>query len=122
MYVKAYVKRGKSDAIDAEVICDLVPRPNMRFIAIKTVEQQCLLPLHRAHDPLVSQKTRLFIGLRRVVAEFGVYIPRGLARVVGCVEDITFGEVLYLAKLPLARRTDPPRSEKAALFLEGVPV
>jgi hypothetical protein len=51
IYVKPYVKRGKSDAIDAEAICEAVTRPTMRFVAIKTVEQQALLSLHRARAP-----------------------------------------------------------------------
>ena len=96
MYVKPYVKRGKSDAIDAEAICEAVTRPTMRFVAIKTVEQQALLSLHRARDLLVRQRTQLINGLRGLVAEFGVYIPRGLARVIGFAEDITLGEVLDL--------------------------
>ena len=64
MYVKPYVKRGKSDAIDAEAICEAVTRPTMRFVAIKTVEQQALLSLHRARDLLVRQRTQLINGLR----------------------------------------------------------
>lgn len=96
MYVKPYVKRGKSDAIDAEAICEAVTRPTMRFVAIKTVEQQSLLSLHRARDLLVRQRTQLINGLRGLVAEFGIYIPRGLARVIGFAEDITLGEVLDL--------------------------
>ena len=96
MYVKPYVKRGKSDAIDAEAIFEAVTRPTMRFVAIKTVEQQALLSLHRARDLLVRQRTQLINGLRGLVAEFGVYIPRGLARVIGFAEDITLGEVLDL--------------------------
>lgn len=53
MYVKPYVKRGKSDAIDAEAICEAVTRPTMRFVEIKTVEQQALLSLHRARSWLM---------------------------------------------------------------------
>jgi transposase len=96
MYVKPYVKRGKSDAIDAEAICEAVTRPTMRFVAIKTVEQQSLLSLHRARDLLVRQRTQLINHLRGLVAEFGIFIPRGLARVTGFAEDITLGEVLDL--------------------------
>ena len=73
IYVKPYVKRGKSDAIDAEAICEAVTRPTMRFVAIKTVEQQSLLSLHRARDLLVRQRTQLINGLRGMVAEFGIY-------------------------------------------------
>ncbi len=55
----------------------------MRFVAVKTVEQQSLLSRHRARGLLVRQRTQLINGLRGLVAEFGVYIPRGLARVIG---------------------------------------
>lgn len=96
MYVKPYVKCGKSDAIDAEAICEAVTRPTMRFVAIKTVEQQSLLSLHRARDLLVRQRTQLIKGLCGLVAEFGIYIPRALARVIGFAEDVTLGEVLDL--------------------------
>ena len=71
-------------------------RPTMRFVATKTVEQQSLLSLHRARDLLVRQRAQLINGLRGLVAEFGVYIPRGLARVIGFAEDITLGEVINL--------------------------
>ena len=81
--VKPDVKRGKSDAIDAEAICEAVTRPTMRFVAIKTVEQQALLSLHRARSLLVRKRTQLINGLRGMVAEFGVYIARWLARVMG---------------------------------------
>jgi len=59
MYVKPHFKRGKSDAIDAAAIREAVTRPTMRFVAIKTVEQQALLALHRARDLLVHQRTQL---------------------------------------------------------------
>ena len=91
-----YVKRCKPDAIDAEAICEAATRPAMRFVAIKTVEQQSLLSLHRARDLLVRQRTQLINGLRGLVAESGIYIQRGLARVISFAEDITFGEVLDL--------------------------
>ncbi|RLJ60253.1 transposase [Litoreibacter meonggei] len=96
IYVKPYVKRGKSDAIDAEAICEAVTRPTMRFVAIKTVEQQSSLSVHRARSLLVRQRTQLINGLRGMVAEFGVYIARGLARIIGFAEDILAGEVLDL--------------------------
>jgi MocE subfamily Rieske [2Fe-2S] domain protein len=67
MYVKPYVKCGKSDAIDAEAICEAVTRPTMRFVAVKTVEQQALLSLHRARNLLIRQRTQLINGLRGMV-------------------------------------------------------
>ncbi|WP_298968205.1 IS110 family transposase [uncultured Roseobacter sp.] len=96
MYVKPYFKRGKSDAIDEAAICEAVMRPTMRFVAIKTVEQQALLSLYRARDLLVRQRTQLINSLRGMVAEFGVYIARGLARVIDFAENILTGEVLDL--------------------------
>lgn len=58
-YVKPYVQRGKSDALDAEAICEAVSRPTMRFAAIKTIEQQAALTLHRTREILVKQETML---------------------------------------------------------------
>lgn len=99
IYVKPYVKRGKSDAIDAEAICEAVTRPTMRFVAIKSVEQQSLLSLHRARDLLVRQRTQLINGLRGMVAEFGVYIAIGLVRIIDFAENILAGEILDLPEI-----------------------
>ena len=99
IYVKPYIKRRKSDAIDAEAICEAVTRPTMRFVAIKTIEQQPLLSLHRARDLLVLQPTQLNNGLRGMVAEFGFCIARGLARVIGFAEETLAGEVLDLLEI-----------------------
>lgn len=55
-YVKPYVKRGKTDAADAEAICEAATRPTMRFVAVKTVEQQAVLMLHKVRDLLVRQR------------------------------------------------------------------
>ena len=91
MYVKPYVKRGKSDAVDAEAICEAVTRPTMRFVEIKSEEQQALLSLHRARDFVVRQRTQLINMLRSLAAEFGVTIARGVARAIdfakGIIED-----------------------------------
>jgi transposase len=58
-YVKPYVKRGKTDAADAEAICEAMTRPTMRFVPVKTTEQQAVLMLHRTRDLLVRQRTML---------------------------------------------------------------
>src|SRR5215813_13759319 len=63
-YVKAYVKRGKSDAIDAEAICEAVTRRTMRFVPAKSVDQQAIVMLHRTRDLLVRQRTMLANALR----------------------------------------------------------
>jgi transposase len=63
-YVKAYVKRNKNDAADAEAICEAVKRPSMRFVPVKTIEQQSALLMHRARDLLIRQRTMLVNALR----------------------------------------------------------
>ena len=76
-YVKAYVKRGKSDAADAAAICEAVTRPSMRFVPIKSVEQQSALMLHRTRDLLIRQRTQLINALRAHLAELGLVAAKG---------------------------------------------
>jgi transposase len=80
-YVKAYVKRNKNDAADAEAICEAVTRPSMRFVPVKDTEQQSVLMLHRARNLLVRQRTMLVNALRAHMAEFGIIAPQGLRHV-----------------------------------------
>jgi len=80
-YVKAYVKRGKTDAADAEAIAEAVTRPTMRFVAVKTTAQQAVLMLHKTRDLLVRQRTMLINALRGHLGEFGVVTPQGSAGV-----------------------------------------
>jgi transposase len=81
-FVKPYVKTNKNDARDAEAICEAVARPNMRFVPIKSVEQQALLGLHRARQGFVAARTAQANQLRGLLSEFGLAIPRG----IGCLE------------------------------------
>ncbi|MGZ2256667.1 hypothetical protein ACVC7O_05130 [Roseobacter sp. A03A-229] len=111
MYVKQYLKRGKSDAINAEAICEAVTHPTKRFVAIKTAEQQSSLSIHRTRDLLVPQRTQLINCLRGLVAEFGIYIPRRLARMIGFAEEIIFGEVLALPNITNDVIRDPVRTD-----------
>jgi transposase len=76
-YVKAYLKRGKNDANDAAAICEAVTRPSMRFVPIKTKEQQTALMLHRARQLLVRQRTMLSNALRGHLAELGIVSAKG---------------------------------------------
>lgn len=76
-YVKGYVKRGKNDAADAEAICEAVTRPSMRFVPVKSTQQQAALVPHRVRDVLVRQRTMLINVLRSQMAEFGLIAPRG---------------------------------------------
>src|ERR1700761_7452114 len=71
-YVKAYVKRNKKDAADGEAICEAVRRPSMRFVPVKTIEQQATLLLHRGRELLVRQRTMTVNALRGHLAELGV--------------------------------------------------
>ena len=79
-YVKAYVKRNKNDAADAEAICESVTRPSMRFVPVKATEQSVLMP-HRPRGLLVRQRTMLVNALRAHMAEFGIIAPQGLRHV-----------------------------------------
>jgi len=100
-YVKAYVKRNKNDAADAEAICEAVRRPTMRFVAIKTAEQQAALLLHRVRERLVRQRTALVNALRAHLAEFGVIGPQGLrnvARLIAIVRDESDARLPALAR------------------------
>lgn len=89
-YVKPYVKRGKNDAADAEAICEAVTRPTMRFVAIKTPEQQSAMMLHRVRLVLCRQRTQLSNAIRAHLAEFGIVAPAGrlgLERLLDVVAD-----------------------------------
>jgi transposase len=77
-YVKPYVKRNKNDAADAEAICEAVTRPTMRFVAVKSAEQQSLMMLHRTRSLLIRQRTMLVNAMRAHLAEFGIVAPVGL--------------------------------------------
>ena len=76
-YVKPYVKRGKNDAADAEAICEAVTRPTMRFVAVKSPEQQSLMMLHRVRLMLNRQRTQISNAIRAHISEFGVVAPVG---------------------------------------------
>ena len=75
-YVKPYVKRGKTDAGDAEAICEAVTRPTMSFVPVKSADQQAALALHRTRDLLVRQRTQRVNMLRGLLAEFGIEMVR----------------------------------------------
>jgi transposase len=91
-YVKPYVKRGKTDAADAEAVCEAVRRPTMRFVPVKSPEQQAALSMHRTRDLLVKQRTQLVNMIRGLLAEFGIDIPKGLERALLMARRIVDGE------------------------------
>jgi transposase len=77
-FVRPYVKNNKTDAADAEAICEAVNRPNMRFVPIKTQAQQTMLSLHRARAGLVKSRTALANQIRGLLSEFGIVLPQGI--------------------------------------------
>jgi transposase len=77
-FVKPYVKSNKNDAADAEAICEAVARPSMRFVPVKSVEQQSVLAVHRARQGFVKARTAQANQIRGLLAEFGLVVPRGL--------------------------------------------
>jgi transposase len=79
-YVKPYVKRGKNDAADAEAICEAVRRPSMRFVPIKSAEQQANALIYKTRELLVRQRTQLVNALRAHLSEFGIVAARGLGK------------------------------------------
>ena len=90
-YVKPYVKRGKTDAADAEAICEAVTRPTMRFVPVKSVDAQAALLDHKARDFLVRQRTQTVNTIRAHLAEFGIVVAKGihnLDRLIEAAHDV----------------------------------
>ncbi len=87
-YVKPFVKRQKNDAADAEAICEAASRPTMRFVAVKTKEQQARAMLFRSRDLLVRQRTQLINALRGHLSEHGVVAPQGPANLKELAEAV----------------------------------
>jgi len=87
-FVKPYVKANKNDAADAEAICEAVSRPSMRFVPIKSVEQQAVLSLHRARQGFVKARTAQANQIRELLAECGLIIPQGIAHIERRVPEI----------------------------------
>lgn len=115
-YVKPYVKRGKNDAADAEAICEAVTRPTMRFVGIKTPQQQSIMMLHRVRLILMRQRTQLSNAVRSHLAEFGIVSPigrEGLGRLLAVVADPEDGRLPGEARASL---------EMLVAQLEGVRV
>jgi transposase len=122
-YVKAYVRRQKNDAADAAAICEAVSRPSMRFVPVKTIDQQAVLMLHRARALLVGQRTALICALRSHMAELGVVAPTGprnIAPLLAILADPSDGRLPALARLalePLSRQIGELQGEIERLDL-----
>lgn len=87
-FVKPYVKSQKNDAADAEAICEAVARPSMRFVAVKTVDQQAVLALHRARAGFVKARTAQANQMRGLLGEFGLVVPQGIASLYRALPEI----------------------------------
>ncbi|WP_341749377.1 IS110 family transposase [Candidatus Tisiphia endosymbiont of Sialis lutaria] len=87
-FVKPYVKTNKNDQADSEAICEAVARPNMRFVPIKTVEQQDILFIHRVRQRLVKNRTALANEIRGLLHEFGFVIPQGINKIMTKLTEI----------------------------------
>ena len=87
-FVKPYVKTNKNDAADAEAICEAVTRPNMRFVPIKTDEQQAVLSLHRVRQGFVKARTAQANQIRGLLSEFGEIMPQGIAHITKRLPEI----------------------------------
>jgi len=117
-YVKAYVRRGKNDAVDAAAICEAVTRPNMRFVPIKSEEQQAALMLHKSRALLVRQQTMLVNAMRAQMAELGMIAPQGRARIkelIAVIEDDAQDSIPALAKAALKPLVLQLRAGEAAI-------
>jgi len=92
-YVKPYVKRHKNDAVDAEAICEAAQRPSMRFVAVKTEQQQAAALVFRTRDLAVKQRTQLGNAIRGHLAEYGWVAPKGSAHLAMLADLLDGGEI-----------------------------
>ena len=92
--VKPYVKRGKNDAADAEALCEAMSRPTMRFVPVKTAEQQAALMLVGLRDRLIRNRTQLSNAIRGYAAEFGLPAAKGMAQLCPLLDRIQADESL----------------------------
>lgn len=120
-YVKPYVKRQKNDAADAEAICEAVTRPSMRFVPVKSEDQQGVLMLHRVRELMIRQRVMLVNALRAHLAEFGVVAnlgAKGVDRLEMLVEDDEsdlIPEMARAALTPLVRQLNELREKISEL-------
>lgn len=120
-YVKAYVKRGKTDAGDAAAICEAVTRPSMTLVPAKSVEQQALAMLHGTRKQLIGQRTRSINAMRAHLSELGIVAPRGLlgladlARIVRDENETRLPAMARTALLALLHQIETTDAEIARL-------
>lgn len=103
-YVKGYMKRGKNDAADAEAICEAVTRRHVEAVTVKTIDQQCLLMLHKIRDGLVCDRTRTTNIIRAHLSELGIVEAKGhegFKRLLAMLRDETHADIPPLARVAL---------------------
>ena len=118
-YVKPYVRRQKNDARDAEAICEAVTRPNMRFVATKTAEQQSCLTLHRTRHLFIRQQTSVINVIRALFAEFGIVAPigrSGVEQLLGVAADLSDKRLPDIARACVAALGAQLRMLKAQIL------
>jgi transposase len=118
-YVKPYVKRQKNDAVDAEAICEAVTRPNMRFVATKTPEQQSCLMLHRTRHLFIREQTAVINAIRAHLAEFGIVAPvgrRGVERLLEIAADANDTRLPQIARTCIVALGAQLRTLKAQIL------
>jgi transposase len=119
-YVKPYVKRNKNDGRDAEAICEAVDRPNMRFVAVKSVEQQATLAVHSTRALLVRQRTMAANALRGMLSELGIVAAQGTKGLGELIQQLeqpseAIPELMRNALLVLARQWEALNAAERAL-------
>jgi transposase len=117
-FVKPFLKSNKSDANDAEAICDAVQRPNMRFVPIKSELQQAVLMVHRTRDLLTRQRTMMSNALRGHFAEFGIVAPAGpagIAQLLKLLQNAEVSEIPNIAQDALRLLAGQIRSLSASI-------
>jgi transposase len=126
--VKPYVRRNKNDAVDAAAICEAVVRPNMRFVAVRSVENQAELMRHRARELLAGNRTRMLNALRGNLAEIGVVAAQGAQHAYGLKRlladgfddngEVVVPDCVRQALAPLVHQIDAIDGEIAAIDKE----
>jgi transposase len=138
-YVKPFVKRQKNDAADAEAICEAAQRPTMRFVPVKSQEQQASGAVFRARDLLVRQRTQIINAIRGHLAEYGYVAPKGVCYVERLIDQIdslpgaarvallglvqalrTLDEQVAGLDLEIARRAKEDESARRLMTIPGI--
>lgn len=114
-YVKPYLRRQKNDAADATAICEAVTRPSMRFVPVKSEDQQGILMQHRARDLLISQRTALINALRGHFAELGIVVAQGVRQLLARIDDESDAALSAPARLALKPLATMPTAIEAEI-------